>query len=304
MFMPEHITEHSHKEGIYSFIKLIPLETFPSWVNQIVSFILHLVIGYFLITLNNAFGIIRVRASIQTAVYLLLVASCPAIHFLYPGDAAAVALLLSIFFLFASYQHPHATQSLFESFILLGVGSLAFPQLIYFVPVLWMGAFTFQSLTFKSFLASILGLCLPYWLFFGYTFYTNQMEMFYKPFQEMINFHTPQFSVLRPWEIATVFYCLVLYIVSAVYVFMNSYRDKIRTRMYLRFLILISFCLFVFIFLQPAHCMDLLSLLFVCVSILIGHMFALSDTKASNLLFIGAIVALMGLLCYNIWMLL
>lgn len=304
LFMPDHPSNYSSGESDYAFIKLIPLETIPFWVNQTASFILHLILGYFLITLNNTFGIIRVRASIQTCVYLMLVAACPAIHFLCPGNAAAVAMLLSIFFLFASYQHPNGAFALFDSFTLLGIGSLAFPQLVYFVPILWIGAFMFQSLTIKSFFASILGWSLPYWFFFGYAFFTNQIELFYRPFLEIVNFHTPQLGLLQSWEIATLSFCLILYIVSVIYVFTTSYSDKIRTRMYLRFLILICLCLFAFILLQPAHCIDLISLLFVFVSILIGHMFALSNTKASNLFFIGAVVGLIGLLYYNIWMLL
>ena len=40
-------------------------------------FILYSVIGYFLIGLNNAFAIIRMRASVQTAIYFLLISVCP-----------------------------------------------------------------------------------------------------------------------------------------------------------------------------------------------------------------------------------
>lgn len=289
--------------GVYSFVKLIPIQDLPLWINQAICFLLHLTIGYFLISLNNTFGIIRIRASVQTSVYLLLMAACPALHILSTGDAAAVALLLSIFFLFASYQNPNGTQELFESFILLGVGSLAFPQLTLFAPILWMGAFSFQSLTVRSFMASVLGWSLPYWFILGYSFFTEQMELFYRPFQELVSFQPPQLNILYPWEIATLSYCLILYLISSVYVFINSHKDKIRTRLYLRFLILICFCLLAFIFLQPVHCANLLPLLFVCVSILIGHMFTLTNSKVSNLFFIVAVLSLLGLLYYNIWML-
>ena len=47
----------------------------PTWANRLFSFILYAVIGYFLIQLNNTFAIIRMRASVQTSVYFLLILS-------------------------------------------------------------------------------------------------------------------------------------------------------------------------------------------------------------------------------------
>ena len=79
---------------------------------------------------------------------------------------------------------------------------------------------------------------------------------------------------------------------------------KIRTRSYLHFLIFINFCIFLFIFLQPAHCMDLLSLLLIGVSILVGHLFVLTNSKAANLFFIGSMTGLILLFCFNVWTLL
>lgn len=84
----------------------------------------------------------------------------------------------------------------------------------------------------------------------------------------------------------------------------SGFEDKIRTRSYLHFLIFINFCIFLFIFLQPAHCMDLLSLLLIGVSILVGHLFVLTNSKAANLFFIGSMTGLILLFCFNVWTLL
>ena len=45
----------------------------PAWAEHLVSFLIYAAIGYFLIELNNRFSIIRMRASVQTAIYFLLV---------------------------------------------------------------------------------------------------------------------------------------------------------------------------------------------------------------------------------------
>ena len=85
----------------------------PTWANRLFSFILYAVIGYFLIQLNNTFAIIRMRASVQTSVYFLLISVCPSLHMLYAGDLAAASFLVALFFLFKSYQRhgPQAVSS-------------------------------------------------------------------------------------------------------------------------------------------------------------------------------------------------
>src|SRR3712207_8224994 len=106
-------------------------------------------------------------------------------HLLHSGDLAAIASLISIFFLFNSYQKSHAASDLYYSFLFIGAGSLLFPQLTFF-SVLWLlEAQRFQSLNLRSFCAAILGWMTPYWLLFGHAFFYDRMELFYRPFIEL-----------------------------------------------------------------------------------------------------------------------
>ena len=100
----------------------------PTWAEHLVSFLIYAAAGYFLIELNNRFGIIRMRASVQTAIYFLLVTVCPEMHLLYAGDVAAIAFLFSIYFLFKSYQQSQAAGYLFYSFLFIGAGAFSFPS--------------------------------------------------------------------------------------------------------------------------------------------------------------------------------
>ena len=147
------------KESSYPLWNIVNI---PAWANRIVSFLLFAGIGYFLIELNNTFAIIRMRASVQTSLYFLLITACPGMHLLYAGDVAAVTFLISLYFLFKSYQQPRPAGYLFHSFALLSAGSVAFPQLTYFIPIWLMGASGFQSLTFRSFCGAIIGWSIPY----------------------------------------------------------------------------------------------------------------------------------------------
>lgn len=241
----------------------------------------------------------------QTAIYFLLVTVCPGMHLLYIGDIVALGSLISIYFLFKSYQQAQAAGYLFYSFFFIGAGSILFPQLT-ILSVLWLlEAYRFQSLTPRSFCGALLGWMLPYWMLFGHAFFYNEMELFYRPFNQLLAFgevfHLP---ILQPWELAILGYLLVMFIVSAVHCIAAGFEDKIRTRAYLQFLIDLTLFLFLLIALQPIYCSALLPLLIISSSILIGHFFVLTNSKSSNVFFIISSVGLILLFAFNIWTLL
>lgn len=276
----------------------------PTWASKTLGFLLYAIIGYFLIELNNAFTIIRMRASVQTSIYLLLISVCPVMHRLYAGNVASAAFLVSLFFLFRGYQHPRPAGALFGSFFFIGVGSLFFPQLMLFVPIFWIGAYSFQALTLKSFCGSVVGWFLPYWFLLGHAYFHDNMELFYQPFVQLCTFQSICWDALPLWRVATLGYLFLLFVVSGVRCFVAGYEDKIRTRSYLHFLIFLSFCIFVYIVLQPSQTVNLLPLLLIGVSILAGHLVALTNSKVSNLFFICMLVMLVLLFSFNIWTLL
>lgn len=275
----------------------------PIWTNRLVSFFLYSIIGYFLIEMNNTFAIIRMRASVQTSVYFLLIAVCPSLHILYAGDLAATAFLIALFFLFKSYQQVRPAANLFHAFIFIGIGSMFFPQLTLFIPIFWIGAYNFQSLQPKSFFGSLIGWSLPYWCLLGYAYSYGQMDLFYQPFRELATFMPIRFD-FEVSEMATIGYLFVLFAVSSGHCLITGYEDKMRTRSYLHFLIFLNFCIFVYIGLQPALSVQLLSILLIGVSILAGHLFALTNSRTANIFFIGALAGLFLLFGFNIWILL
>ena len=146
---------------------------------------------------------------------------------------------------------------------------------------------------------------MPYWMLFGLAFFYEQIELFYHPFKELATFGDIfNLQILQPWELATLGYLFVLFIVSAAHCVVAGFEDKIRTRAYLQFLIDVTLLLFVLIVLQPSHCSNLLPLLMISNSILIGHLFVLTNNKTSNIFFIVATVCLILLFVFNVWTLL
>lgn len=280
-------------------IKWIPSEG----IDNILDFLLYGITGYLLIECNNAYSIIRVRTSLQASIYFLMILAFAFLHSLNVGCILSPCLGVSLYFLFRSYQRQQPVGYMFHSMLPIGLGSLLFPQFLFLTPILYLGAYNFKALTIRTFFAGIVGLSLPYWFLLGHAFFYSQMEMFYVPFQELTTFVPIDYSQLSIMSILSMGITVFLLIVSSIHYFVTSYQDKIRTRSYLNFLILIAIEVIIFWLLQPQHADVLLQLLLPVTALLTGHLFALSNTKASNLFFIFSILLLITITCYNLWML-
>lgn len=267
------------------------------------SIVCYALIGYFLVVLNNSFTLIRMRASVQTAAYLLLAAAIPILHTTWKANVASIMMLVSLYFLFRSYQKSYPMTDIFHSFLFLGVGSLCLPQLTWITPLLFIGTYLFQSLCLKSFFAALLGWGLPYLSLLGYTYLSNQMELFTQLFGKIFQLQ-PLFNGYEPWLLVSGGYLLLLFTVSAIHCFANSYEDKLRTRSYLNYLVFFTFCLFLWMTLLPNMGKEIMLLLLPIVSILGGHFFALTRNRFSNIFFLFMLVLLIPLFIFNLWMLL
>ena len=273
----------------------------PAQLNSALCFVVYIVAGYLLILLNNAYAIIRMRASAQTAVYALLISACPGLHHrLHVGCLVVLMLLLAIHFLFRSYQKEHPESDLLHSFLFIGIGSLLYPQLTWFVPLFWYGAHIFRSLKTTSLLASLIGWAIPYWFLWAYAYWTDDLQLFYLPFRELTTVRPLVSGLTLPFA-ATLAYLFVLLIGSTVHCLVSEFDDKIRIRCYLQFLILLSHFLLVYVFLQPDPGVLLLPSLLIGVSFLAGHLFVLSDTRGSNIFFICMLVGMAVLFGFNLW---
>lgn len=292
------------QENTYPLWAAIGVQHLPLWLNRLLGLLVYLSIGYLLILMNNAFGLVKIRASAQTSIYLLFVAACPPLLYLSQGNMVTLFFVLSIWLLFSAYQRLQSSKQLFYSFLLAGTGSLILPQITWLALVLLIGASVSRALNVRSFFAALMGWSVPYWFLFGHAFWYDKIELFYQPFIELTTFCPIDFTLFAHWELAMLGYTFVLFLISSIHSFVLSYKDKIRTRVHLRFFILLNFCLYLFVALQPVHCLDLLPLLLVGVSILTSHMFILTNNKASNILLISVLIGLVLLFAYNLWMLL
>lgn len=258
--------------------------------------------AYLLIEVNTAFALIRTRTAAHVSLYVFLTTICLFLHPLQLTTFVPLAFLIAVSQLFRSYESTHASESIFHAFLFIGIGSLMFPQLLYFIPLFYLSMISFRSLSLKSFFAGIIGLTVSYWFLFGYAFYYDQIDLFYRPMLEVIHFQPISYHALELEQLISCGVVTLISLVSSVHYFNVSYLDKVRTRIFLFFLIAVEVWTYLLGILQPQHFNVLLQIQIITGSILTGHLFTLTRNRFTGIFFIITFVILIALTIYNLWM--
>lgn len=275
--------------------------TFQEW-NELISLGVTVIIGYVFIETNTTFNLIRTRTSMPVCLYWLI---ATALFFLHPFEwtnLVPLVFILATYQLFHSYESVSSSPFIFHSFLFIGLGSIAFPQLLYMVPMLWGSMIPFRAISIKSFLASIIGLMTPYWFIFGYALYFNEMHILLTPLREAAHLYPIDYSHLTLPEIASWGFITLLLIVSGFHYWQISYMDKTRTRIYHSYLAIAGFWATLLSILQPVHWCEWLSIQLICTAFLCGHLFSLTRNRFSGIFFIVTFVLYILLMSFNLWM--
>ncbi len=258
---------------------------------------------YLMVQLNNKNMLIRIYSRMVSCVFLIL--SCCAC-FLFPsleGEITSLFFVLSYLFLFASYQDETSVGKLYYAFLCLGIASFGHIQILYFIPILLIltGVYL-SSISWRTLLASLLGLITPYWFSLCWYLFQKDTDGLMSHFEQLYIFHPPfDFSCLSPGQTITFCFILVLFFIGSFHILRKSYADNIRTRMFYNLFIWTDVISAVFIIIQPQQYNFLIRLMIINTSPLIAHFLALTSTKITNIIFhILAVISII-LTVYNLW---
>jgi hypothetical protein len=207
-------------------------------------------------------------------------------------------------FLFNAYQNPRGSGAVFYAFAMIGISSIFFVQILYYVPILWFVLATnILALSTRTIAASILGLIIPYWFVAGYYASTGNMQPLVDHFCELAKFGKLfDYSMINTHQTVTFIFIAILGVTGIIHFLRNSYNDKIKTRMLYESFVAIEIATIVFTILQPQHFDFLLRILIISTAALIGHFITLTHTWITNIAFHLIIVITLLITAYNLWM--
>ncbi len=270
------------------------------WTESITALIFA-ISGYLLIELNTAFSLIRIRTTIHVSLYWLMTSVCIFLHPLSRIVFIPLLFIVAMFYLFRSYESEKPSFNIFSSFFFLSIGSILFPSLIYFTPLIFISMISFRCMTVKSFCAGLTGILTPYWFLFAYSFLYDRMDIFYEPLIEMIKFSPSKFTTAPTNQLVSGCIILALSVISTIDYLFSSYLDKTKIRMFFLFIIYIEIWNFIIWFLQPQYIIGAIQIQIICYSLLTGHMFALTKNRFSSTFLVITFVIITLLAIYNIW---
>lgn len=288
--------------GVYAFAvcALGGLFTEQLWV----QFVLLAVSSFLMMELNNVNALIRIYSRMVSCSFLVLAVMSQYLVVDVRCGIVQACFIAFYLFLFSAYQDNRAMGRVFYAFLMLGIASTMFVQILFFVPLVWVLLCTnLMVRSFRAFVSSLFGLLVPYWFMVAYYLYIDDVDSLLDHFLQIA-----QFGPVLGWmdmpvsHILTAAYVVILAVVGMIHFRLNNYKDKIRTRMLFEIFSVLALAAIVFIILQPQHIDYLLALLIVSTSPMIGHYIALTNTFITNISFYVMLVVALIITCVNLWM--
>lgn len=264
-----------------------------------------LVTAYLLVLLNNRHALIRVRASLQSSIYLLLATAFVMLHTSdMPGWWVSAAYVLSLSALFDGYHHRYPAADLCHSFTFISAGALLWPPMLALLPVYWVSAWYLHALDWRSLTASFVGLALPWWCYGACLYCSDRQAAVLQTLWQRLQ-PEPLFSGwadLALWQWATLGFMIVLLVVSAIHFVYHPHDEKLSTRHFLHCLLWTDGAFLVLTLLWPGSINTLLCLLMVGTSVFAGRYFISTHERPSRLFFHATWLALAFLFALHLWM--
>lgn len=281
---------------------------FIAWLEDNVTFfpfVLVIATGLLMMWINHLFALIKVFSRMIASSYLAFTTA----FLLVPDIGGQQTKILFLQFCFVSflilffscYQYRKAQGVVLYAYLMLGIASLFFKQLLFFVPLLWLlSSYCMYSFNGKIWLSSIFGIGLPY--LFIYTYYL------------CLGVPSVEQTLIHNWQICRIFdftgvtltlkismVCsTLLTLVGFVHLMMEGHKDKVRTRMMYQIFIAIGFYSILLGILQPLHLACYIGIMLLSTSAMMGHFFAMTDTKSTNYIFLAIVAITYLVTIYNL----
>jgi hypothetical protein len=243
--------------------------------------------GYLMVELSNAHALIRVRSRMATSVFLVLSSTAGFLFGSLSGGIVQVCFIAMLILLFRTYQDSEAPGLTFYAFLCIGVASLFFVHILFYMPILWLVMLTqLQSLKWRSWAASLIGVATPYWFASLWVAYQQDVSLIADHFSPLTQFALhPDYSIFSACHVAVFFFSVILLGMGVVHFWNKSYEDKIRIRQLYGALLGLALFSIAFLVLQPQHYDVLMRIIIVCASPYVAHLLTLTHTRITNIMF-------------------
>lgn len=268
-----------------------------------VQFVCFLLSAFLMVELNNGNALIRIYSRMVSGSFIVMFCAANILFSSITGAIVQLCVVASLATFFNSYQDKQSMGWTFYTFLLIGLASTVFIQILFYVPILWLMMLTqLTSLSWRTFWASLLGLLAPYWFILPVAINEENLWRFVNHFMEIATFQLPDYSQLTLNQVADFAFVVVMALTGCIHYWRNSLKDKFRTRQLYGCFIILAFFTIAFIAAQPQHYPELMNILIIATAPLIAHFQALTHTRITNYAFYVVCSLALLLTLFNLWM--
>jgi len=232
-----------------------------------------ILIAYVIQRISDIEMLIRERTRLVFIIFVLLTSTNVGMLPFKESMIVLLCLVFMIYELFNAYQLPEATGKLFNTGVLIGISGLFLPQTLWFMPLVWLGIYQFLSLSYRNFLASLIGMLTIYWFVLAWCVWTNDFSMFSALFSSLTDFNFLSiFLSFRYYQLGFIGIVLLM-IVAFFHIKRDAINNRVRVRQMLSFLLNMSVWSLVLICLYGGDTDSFLAIFFLPVSVLIAYFF-------------------------------
>lgn len=265
------------------------------------GFILMIGGAYLLQRANYALVLIREKTYFPLWLFILLLSTNPSFFPLKATSVGVFCMILAIYQLFTAYHDPFSTMKAFKTAFIIGLGSLLWVHILWFLPLFWIGMYNFRSLTPRTFVASLFGILTVFWFVFGWAVWKADFSVLTLPFASLMKLSFAHFE-LNGWaDWTSLIYTAFLVIIASVNILVHEHGDSLRSRQFLSFLMLFTLWSFFLFFIYEHSSEEFIHIAVVSVSTLIAHFFTTRRNKYTFWLFLFTVGVYPILLFIQLW---
>lgn len=262
----------------YLYSELIDLLPNSRLFSTLFSLLLIILQSYILIRLNFKFIFIESKTYLPSVLFLLYASIFPFYHQLHPLLIANLFLLFAIDRAFTFDKLRNQLKRYYESGLLIGIGVLFYPNLLYFVVLLWLTLIILRTFNWREWISSIFGIFTPIAFYFSILFLTNNHYEIMSDiglvfFTKQVNFGFSLYSKIALGIL--VFLFLINFFGSARIVGLK----KISTRKYFSLFTLFLFLCIVLFYIHPSISYNIVIVAAIPISIIQSIVF--TETRKS-----------------------
>ncbi len=258
--------------------------------------------GAFLLSrANYVLVLIREKTKLPFLFYILFISTNPDFFPLKSTSVGVFCLILALYQLFTSYHDPEAREKAYNAALLLGIGSLLWIHLLWFLPLLWIGMYNFRTLTLRTFLASLLGGGTVYCFLLAWCLWKQDFSSFTIPFSVLfkVRFFSIGTVVLSEW--ISILIIALLTLVASLHIAIRDTENSLRSRQFLSFLMMMAVWAFGLYFLYEQVSEEFLETACVPASILAAHFFTTARGRIVTIAFYLIVFLLFASLAFRVW---